>query len=109
MVLLFSTALSLKGKREPTSAVAKAKKYLYVAVPGIRNYLEYGGHGILVFDIDNNYKLVKDFKQEMLSLCSRKVVIGWQTSHSVVKYRSRATLQPLRELLLSESRNASSS
>ena len=59
MVLLFSTALSLKGKREPTSAVAKAKKYLYVAVPGIRNYLEYGGHGILVFDIDNNYKLVK--------------------------------------------------
>jgi DNA-binding beta-propeller fold protein YncE len=59
IVLLFSTALSLKGKREPTSAAAKAKRYLYVAVPGIRNYLEYGGHGILVFDIADNYKLVK--------------------------------------------------
>lgn len=35
------------------------KKYLYVAEPGIRNYLEYGGHGILVYDIDDDYKLVK--------------------------------------------------
>ena len=24
-------------------------RYLYVAVPGIRSYLGYGGHGILVF------------------------------------------------------------
>ncbi len=37
----------------------KVKKYLYVAEPGIRNYLEYGGHGILVYDIEENYKLVK--------------------------------------------------
>lgn len=35
------------------------KRYLYVAVPGIRNYLEFGGHGLLVFDIDNNHKFVK--------------------------------------------------
>ncbi len=34
-------------------------KYLYVAVPGIRNYLGYGGHGILVFDIDNNHRFVR--------------------------------------------------
>ncbi len=34
-------------------------RYLYVAVPGIRNYLEYGGHGLLVFDVDHDYKLVK--------------------------------------------------
>ncbi len=33
--------------------------YLYVATPGIRNYLGYGGHGLLVFDIDNNHKFVK--------------------------------------------------
>ena len=38
---------------------AKSKRYLYVAVPGIRNYLEYGGHGILVYDISDGYKLVK--------------------------------------------------
>jgi DNA-binding beta-propeller fold protein YncE len=32
---------------------------LYVASPGTRNYVEYGGVGILVFDIDNRYKFVK--------------------------------------------------
>ena len=36
-----------------------AKRYLYVATPGIRDYLGYGGHGILVFDIDNNHRFVK--------------------------------------------------
>ncbi len=35
------------------------KRYLYVAVPGVRDYLEYGGHGLLVFDIDDGYKFVK--------------------------------------------------
>src|SRR5438128_1442646 len=32
---------------------------LYVAVPGIRNYVEYGGVGVLVFDADNGYRFVK--------------------------------------------------
>src|SRR5262245_19944822 len=35
------------------------RKLLYVAVPGIRNYLEYGGHGVLVFDIDHGHRFVK--------------------------------------------------
>ncbi|WP_169977113.1 YncE family protein [Tautonia rosea] len=35
------------------------RRLLYVAVPGIRNYLEYGGHGLLVFDIDNGHRLLK--------------------------------------------------
>lgn len=35
------------------------RRLLYVATPGIRNYLEYGGHGILVFDIDDGHKFVK--------------------------------------------------
>ncbi len=30
-----------------------------MAVPGIRNYLEFGGHGLLVFDIDHGHKFVK--------------------------------------------------
>ena len=33
--------------------------YLYVATPGIRDYLGYGGHGLLVFDIDDDHKFVK--------------------------------------------------
>lgn len=42
-----------------SSAPSVVRKYLYVAVPGIRDYLGYGGHGILVFDIDNNHRFVK--------------------------------------------------
>lgn len=34
-------------------------RYLYAAVPGIRNYLEYGGHGVVVYDIDHGHKLVR--------------------------------------------------
>src|SRR2546423_4987171 len=40
----------------------KQKRYLYVVTPGIRNYLEFGGAGILVFDIDNGHKFVKRIK-----------------------------------------------
>ncbi|HEY0456109.1 MAG TPA: hypothetical protein VGE41_07010 [Verrucomicrobiae bacterium] len=35
---------------------------LYVAVPGIRNYLEYGGHGLVVFDMDHGHKFLKRIK-----------------------------------------------
>jgi hypothetical protein len=38
---------------------APEQHLLYVASPGIRNYVEYGGVGILVFDIDNGYKFVR--------------------------------------------------
>jgi hypothetical protein len=37
------------------------RKLLYVAAPGIRNYLEYGGHGILVYDINDHHKFLKRF------------------------------------------------
>lgn len=44
-----------------TSAERESRR-LYVAVPGIRNYLEYGGHGLIVFDIDQGHKFVKRIK-----------------------------------------------
>ncbi len=34
-------------------------RYLYVVAPGIRNYLEFGGAGVLVFDIDDGHRLVR--------------------------------------------------
>jgi len=49
--LLLSTVADAQDKKQ--------KRYLYVVAPGIRNYLEFGGAGILVFDIDNSYKFVK--------------------------------------------------
>lgn len=38
---------------------AETKHLLYVATPGIRDYLEYGGHGLLVFDADHDHRFVK--------------------------------------------------
>jgi flagellar basal body-associated protein FliL len=39
---------------------AKTEKHLlYVAVPGIGNNLQYGGHGVLVFDIDAEHRFVR--------------------------------------------------
>jgi DNA-binding beta-propeller fold protein YncE len=47
----------------PTSAAgsgtAAGQRLLYVAVPGIRNYLEYGGHGVIVFDIDRGHRFIR--------------------------------------------------
>ncbi len=40
-------------------AQGELRRYLYVAQPGIRNYTRYGGHGVLVYDIDNDYQFVK--------------------------------------------------
>jgi len=35
------------------------RRFLYVAAPGIRNYVEHGGIGILVFDIGAGYRFVR--------------------------------------------------
>ena len=52
-------AIAQNGQASKKNAI---KRYLYVAVPGIRDYLGFGGHGVLVFDIDNNHKFVKRIK-----------------------------------------------
>ena len=51
--VLSRPALSAEKKR------GGVRRLLYVAVPGIRNYLEFGGHGVLVFDIDQGHKFVR--------------------------------------------------
>jgi DNA-binding beta-propeller fold protein YncE len=38
---------------------ANDRHFLYVVEPGIRNYLEFGGAGIVVFDMDNGHKFVR--------------------------------------------------
>jgi DNA-binding beta-propeller fold protein YncE len=40
-------------------AEARVSRMLYVVCPGIRDYPEFGGAGVLVFDIDNGHKFVK--------------------------------------------------
>jgi DNA-binding beta-propeller fold protein YncE len=41
------------------AADAPDGRRLYVATPGIRNYLDYGGHGLIVYDIDHGHKFLK--------------------------------------------------
>ena len=57
-------AIALLGAGANASSAADSgqrvdQRLLYVAVPGIRNYLEYGGHGVLVFDIDRGHRFVR--------------------------------------------------
>ncbi len=64
LLLLFVIFVPARMPLLPHQAAAVAtpanvKRYLYVAVPGIRDYLGYGGHGLLVFDIDNNHRFIK--------------------------------------------------
>ena len=56
IVLSTSFSTSKPGKKDAL------KRYLYVATPGIRDYLGFGGHGILVFDMDNKHRFVKRIK-----------------------------------------------
>lgn len=63
LFMLISLSLTLWAWRprqaQSEISAVEPRKFLYVAVPGVRNYLEYGGHGILVYDVDAGHKLVK--------------------------------------------------
>ena len=56
-------AIALAGLLLPATSArrpAPAERHLlYVASPGTRNYVEYGGVGLLVFDIDDGYRFVR--------------------------------------------------
>jgi DNA-binding beta-propeller fold protein YncE len=54
-VAALATVSGHTGAAEP----AEDRHYLYVAAPGIRNYVEYGGVGLLVFDMDQNHRFVR--------------------------------------------------
>ncbi len=55
---LFFISATLLAARAAESKLADGR-FLYVATPGVRDYLEYGGHGVLVFDIDHGHRFVR--------------------------------------------------
>ncbi len=57
--LLFIPPIQPFNAFPSASAKASERRLLYVATPGIRNYLEFGGHGLLVFDIDDGHRFIK--------------------------------------------------
>lgn len=49
-----------QGHRVTVAAAATGERHLlYVAVPGVRNYVEYGGMGVIVYDISAGHRFVK--------------------------------------------------
>ena len=58
-LLLIAVSTTIAAQPSSPSDESKTGHYLYVATPGIRDYLGYGGHGLVVFDIDNNHQFVK--------------------------------------------------
>lgn len=58
-VVLLGFVYSEFAPRAAADEAQKDHRFLYVAVPGIRNFLEFGGHGLLVFDIDAGHKFVR--------------------------------------------------
>lgn len=65
LLLMFAEAGIAQAIRKAGTAKA-AGRYLYVATPGIRDYLGYGGHGLLVFDMDNQHRFVKRIRTKGL-------------------------------------------
>jgi len=51
--------LFVQSSSPAATTESKERRLLYVAEPGIRDYLEYGGHGLLVFDIEHGHKFVR--------------------------------------------------
>lgn len=57
---LSATAAALVLPASRLAAAAAGERHLlYIAEPGIRNYVSYGGVGVLVFDIGEGYRFVK--------------------------------------------------
>lgn len=50
---------SLGSSTSAAASAARERNYLYVASPSLGRQLERGGHGVLVFDIDDQHKFVK--------------------------------------------------
>ena len=59
VLLVAVLALAGAGDRASEGRQDREKRLLYVASPGIRNYLEWGGAGILVYDIDQGHSFVR--------------------------------------------------
>src|SRR5262245_14274863 len=66
-VPLFSSASDQASARQ---------RFLYVASPGVRDYLEWGGHGVLVFDINNRHKFVKRIRLDGYGLSQQGSVLN---------------------------------
>jgi hypothetical protein len=59
LVFLGASAWLVNASMADEPAATETSRRLYVAEPGIRDYLEYGGHGLLVYDIDRGHRFAR--------------------------------------------------
>jgi hypothetical protein len=79
----------------PNAAFARR---LYVACPGIRNYLEYGGHGLLVFDIDRGHQFVQRISTQGLGGDGKPLNVKGLCAHAATGRIYISTLTTLQAL-----------
>src|SRR4051794_16017544 len=56
------------GAASGNDLTSDRQRSLYVASPGVRDNLEWGGHGVLVFDIDDKHRFVKRIRLDEYGL-----------------------------------------
>ncbi len=82
-----------------SSAVPPAEKserhFLYVAVPGIRDDLRFGGHGVLVFDIDDGHKFVRRIKSAGVDEHGKPINVKGVCASASLKRLFVSTIQSL--------------
>jgi len=63
-LILLSAVVAVLAAARPVARTQH--RYLYVAEPGVRNYVEYGGVGVLVYDIDAGYKFLRRIPSQVV-------------------------------------------
>src|SRR3954465_11940094 len=66
-------------------SIAAEKRLLYVATPGIRDYLEYGGPGVIVFDNENHHQFLKRIPLAGLDASGKPLNIKGVAAHAGTK------------------------
>jgi DNA-binding beta-propeller fold protein YncE len=94
LALLFPASSRLLASDKPASAESE-RRLLYAAMPGIRNYLEYGGHGVLVFDIDNGHRFVRRIPSAGLDMQGRPLNVKGVCASASLKRLYVSTLHTL--------------
>ena len=102
LLLALARAEAPATTSQPPADSKGVSRLLYVATPGIRDLLEYGGHGILVFDIEANHKFVRRIKTAGLSAAGKPLNVKGICASAATDRIYISTTQSLTCLRLSD-------
>jgi sugar lactone lactonase YvrE len=74
--LAFILLVPAISRGEAISAPPDRQRLLYVGSPGVQNLLKWGGHGVLVFDIDHDHRFVKRISLDGYGLSEKEADKG---------------------------------